>query len=40
MMTEGCHRVATTSIEGSIEKWNGRRRLKVEPAGADGTVWV
>ncbi|MGA7756904.1 MAG: hypothetical protein WCA57_03605 [Ilumatobacteraceae bacterium] len=40
MMTEGCNGVAATSIEGSIEEWNGRRHLKVDPAGADATVWV
>jgi hypothetical protein len=40
MMTEGCNGVATASIEGSIEERNERRHLKVEPIGADATVWV
>ena len=54
MMTEGCHRVATTSterqgvdreadthrIEWWIEQRNVRRHLKVEPLGADATLWV
>ena len=36
MMTAGCNRVAATSIDGRRNAVD----LKVEPIGADATVWV